>query len=447
MSARVTVADPVAGRAAADRRPRGDAAADDDGDDDGADQRRRAGGRHGPSPTCDLGTAAPGAGPPGIRHRRRSRPRPNRRRRRAGCAAGRGDPHRGGGHRPVARRRAERADAITDREVAGRRRLGRAHGRRARRRDRELLGLRRGRLLGLAVSSSSPIPAREVPERERGARDGHRRPVHRGDLAVRHGQRGELLAEVARARTTRREARTGSAARPSPTCPRPTAASAGKPPRRGPRRCRRRPGARTRCTSRSTSASSRVMLRAAIVVLDFFDAVPVTETHRPRPACSRPRTRSWRTCVVDVQLTVVWPELGFCTSMLEPLSAATLPDAPIGRFDVVAAPAGAADGDQRHERGGAAAQVSNPAPAVRAVAGRCLHLDRSSFSFFPAVLGYLGARVVRPTRCAGRRSGPGRRPGWRGTPRRGRRSPGRWPERPTAAVGLVVMGSPISPGR
>jgi hypothetical protein len=85
-----------------------------------------------------------------------------------------------------------------------------------------------------------------------------------------------------------------------------------------------------------------VMLRAAMVVLDFFDAVPVTETQSPTASALTASVTVLENCVVAVQPTVVWPVLAFCTSMLELFSAATLPDAPEGRFEVVAAPAGAA---------------------------------------------------------------------------------------------------------
>jgi hypothetical protein len=80
-----------------------------------------------------------------------------------------------------------------------------------------------------------------------------------------------------------------------------------------------------------------LMERAAIVVLDFFDAVPVTETQSPAAKVLTAWDTVLENDVVAVQLTVVWPEVGFCTSMLEPLRAATLPEAPIGRLDVVAA--------------------------------------------------------------------------------------------------------------
>ena len=85
-----------------------------------------------------------------------------------------------------------------------------------------------------------------------------------------------------------------------------------------------------------------VMDRAAIVVLDFFEAVPVAETQSPTAKELTVSDTVLENEVVDVQLTVVWPVLAFCTSMLVALRAATLPDAPLGRFDVVALSAGVA---------------------------------------------------------------------------------------------------------
>ena len=68
-------------------------------------------------------------------------------------------------------------------------------------------------------------------------------------------------------------------------------------------------------------------------------------------------------CVVDVQLTVVWPELAFCTSMLEleAFSAATLPLAPNPPLGggVVAAPAA-------ELRAAAATRTVVPVPTMRA---------------------------------------------------------------------------------
>jgi hypothetical protein len=101
--------------------------------------------------------------------------------------------------------------------------------------------------------------------------------------------------------------------------------------------------------------------RAAMVVLDVFDAVPVTVTQLPVVSELTASVTVFENCVVGVQLTVVWPVLAFCTSMLEVLSAATLPVAPIG-FEVLAAPAvPAAD-----TMAATATKVVPPAPRSRA---------------------------------------------------------------------------------
>jgi hypothetical protein len=80
-----------------------------------------------------------------------------------------------------------------------------------------------------------------------------------------------------------------------------------------------------------------VMVRAAIVVLEVFDAVPLTVTQAPLAS----ELTAWVTVlekvVVGVQLTVVWPEVALWTSMLAPLMEATLPEAPM--FEGEAAPA------------------------------------------------------------------------------------------------------------
>ena len=83
-----------------------------------------------------------------------------------------------------------------------------------------------------------------------------------------------------------------------------------------------------------------VMPRAAIVVLDDFDGVPVTVTQFPTVSALTDSDTVFENCVEVVQLTVVWPVLGFWTSMLDAWSAATLPLAtPGGPVVVVAAPA------------------------------------------------------------------------------------------------------------
>jgi hypothetical protein len=89
--------------------------------------------------------------------------------------------------------------------------------------------------------------------------------------------------------------------------------------------------------------AATVILCAAMAVLDVFVAFPVTDTQSPAARALTASVVVLENWVVVVQVTVVWPVLGFCTSMLEALSAATLPDAPRGRIGVVvAAPAAVA---------------------------------------------------------------------------------------------------------
>src|SRR5580704_19308468 len=86
-----------------------------------------------------------------------------------------------------------------------------------------------------------------------------------------------------------------------------------------------------------------VIDRASMVVLDFFEGVPVTVTQSPAATALTASVTVLENCVVDVQLTVVWPEVVFWTSMFDALasSAATLPLAPSPRAagGAVAAPA------------------------------------------------------------------------------------------------------------
>jgi len=82
------------------------------------------------------------------------------------------------------------------------------------------------------------------------------------------------------------------------------------------------------------------MVRATIVVLEDFDGAPVTVTQSPAASELTGPETVFENCVEVVQLTVVWPVLGFCTSMLDDWSAATLPVANPGAFvEVPAAPA------------------------------------------------------------------------------------------------------------
>ncbi len=105
----------------------------------------------------------------------------------------------------------------------------------------------------------------------------------------------------------------------------------------------------------------KVMLRAVMVVLDFFDSNPVAVTQSPTATALTDSVTLLENVVVDVQLTVVWPLLGFCTSMFDALRAATLPVAPVGLFEVVVAPAEALDPSIP-----AANRVAAPVPRMRA---------------------------------------------------------------------------------
>jgi hypothetical protein len=86
-------------------------------------------------------------------------------------------------------------------------------------------------------------------------------------------------------------------------------------------------------------AGVTVMFSAAMVVFELFDGVPVAVTQLPTAMEPTASDTVLENCVVGVQLTVVWPVLGFCTSILEPMIAATLPDVGMRRFAGAAAPA------------------------------------------------------------------------------------------------------------
>jgi hypothetical protein len=107
-----------------------------------------------------------------------------------------------------------------------------------------------------------------------------------------------------------------------------------------------------------------VMLRAAMVVFDDLEGVPVTVTQSPDVS----ELTAWVTVcekvVDDVQLTAVCPVLAFCTSMVEPVTAATLPLAPMVE-GVVAAPAA-------EPRVVAATSATAPVPTYRARRRRLL---------------------------------------------------------------------------
>jgi hypothetical protein len=81
-----------------------------------------------------------------------------------------------------------------------------------------------------------------------------------------------------------------------------------------------------------------VIERAATVVLDFFEGVPVTVRQSPAATAVKVSVAVSEKVVVGVQLTDVCPAVVLCTSMVVPESDATLPLAslPVG---AVAAPA------------------------------------------------------------------------------------------------------------
>jgi hypothetical protein len=83
-----------------------------------------------------------------------------------------------------------------------------------------------------------------------------------------------------------------------------------------------------------------VIDRAATVVLDFFDGVPVTVRQSPTATALRVSVAVSENVVLGVQLTAVCPSVALCTCIVVPEMEATLPlaPAPVG---AVAAPAAA----------------------------------------------------------------------------------------------------------
>jgi hypothetical protein len=88
-------------------------------------------------------------------------------------------------------------------------------------------------------------------------------------------------------------------------------------------------------------AGATEMLRAAMVVLDDFDGVPVTVTQSPGVRTPTASDTVIENCVASVQLTVVWPVVGLWTSILDPDNEATVPLAPSGTVVLVVVAAAA----------------------------------------------------------------------------------------------------------
>ncbi len=189
-------------------------------------------------------------------------------------------------------------------------------------------------------------------------------------------------------------------------------------------------------------------MRAAMVVLDFLDAEPVAVTQSPTAMALTASVADLENVVVVVQLTVVCPVLALCTSMLVPLSAATLPVAPPGALGGEAAPAVPAVAATVPTASSAAAPVPRIRAQLRFGVWRGVGVSMVAVaSFFSRVMGLIvrtlvGGYSVR--RASIGASDAARLAGY---------TPKRTPiaraiaSAPTAAVGLVEMGSPIKPGR
>ena len=113
-----------------------------------------------------------------------------------------------------------------------------------------------------------------------------------------------------------------------------------------------------------------VMVRAAIVVLDFFEGVPLTVTQSPLAIALTASVAVLENVVVVVQFTVVCPELAFWTSMLDALREATLPVAPVGALAGGAAPAAEAKAAGGEQRRGARAAEAHETPSAGTPAGQ-----------------------------------------------------------------------------
>ena len=156
----------------------------------------------------------------------------------------------------------------------------------------------------------------------------------------------------------------------------------------------------------------------------------ITDGHRADRLGDRLRERASSA----VQLTVVCPVLGFCTSMLEPGRAATLPLAPPGGVGRRPAAPAADRSPWRPPALRLPCRGIAPSAGHRASAGQCLHVDVPLL----LCLCYSLRRASMGARWAARLAGytPKAMPMARATTRA-----------PTMAVGLMVIGSPTTPGR
>ena len=205
-------------------------------------------------------------------------------------------------------------------------------------------------------------------------------PLTRLHLARRDGERGELpcgscsspshpAAKLGRrlARRRLRRSRLLGARKPPPGAPRPPPSARGR--RRAPK-----PRARTaRASARVTRDGAGRDGRLGLLRRRAGDGDAVARGQR----ADRLGHRLGELRASTSSSPWSGRSLAFCTSMLEPLSAATLPLAPIapmGSASTVAAPAVELRAAAATRRGGAGAEEADPAPTVRCVGtGRCLH--------------------------------------------------------------------------
>jgi hypothetical protein len=103
-----------------------------------------------------------------------------------------------------------------------------------------------------------------------------------------------------------------------------------------------------------------VIVRAAMVVLDFLAGEPTTVRQSPTVTALIVTVAVSLNVVVDVQLTAVWAVV-LCTSMVDPVILATLPLAPIPPPPGAEAAPAIGDSPKTREAQIAAAPVATPA--------------------------------------------------------------------------------------
>ncbi len=148
-----------------------------------------------------------------------------------------------------------------------------------------------------------------------------------------------------------------------------------------------------------------VMERAAMVVLDFLEGVPVTVRQSPVDTSLRVLAAVWLNVVDAVQVTEVCPSLALCTSMVVPEIDATLPLAP----DLVGVVAASAPADiprttDAQRATTVAGAIQGPSP--RLLRGEVFMVAVVSLVFFPGVcVTYSLLRASMGARLAARLAG------------------------------------------